>query len=404
MDYPRDSALTFLFSTYKRTAGIAFAAILIIAIPVTLALLGQQQDVRQRASSNISSNGLCQVRPACLDGSPPCAMPETGNYCPSTGDDKIVSGPYKWVGKCIFGCEGEIEHFMNITQRNANGEFAGTGYYLANPAAITWDITGRQDQEGSFSYIMTYTGDYAGYVASGSGKVENSKNLTGDVSTSQGQKATFIASPSSCRPLPPGCVLTSNPYGSPVCPETVPSTEITDKPANQLWCPARNLSCTDDSDCISDERCETIATIGGLPDENGSEGVPTSEFKQCVKGDEKPQVCTGNNRCLAGEICQKNTIIGEDDFTTPENESVQIDYKMCVPKSCNTQADCPTGSSCKVIGATGAIDGSEIKQCLPDGGLKIPGNASTLDLNDDGRVDTKDLNVMYSSFSRRQGD
>ena len=56
MEYPRDNVFTFLFSTYKRTAGIAFTAILILAIPISLALISNQQDVRQRASetSNIS--------------------------------------------------------------------------------------------------------------------------------------------------------------------------------------------------------------------------------------------------------------------------------------------------------------------------------------------------------------
>lgn len=49
MDYPRDNVFTFLFSTYKRTAGIAFTAILILAIPITLTLLSRQQDIRQRA-------------------------------------------------------------------------------------------------------------------------------------------------------------------------------------------------------------------------------------------------------------------------------------------------------------------------------------------------------------------
>ncbi|HVZ11890.1 MAG TPA: hypothetical protein VG965_02580 [Patescibacteria group bacterium] len=50
MDYPRNNTFTFLFSTYKRTAGIAFTAILLLAIPITALLLGQQQDIRQHAS------------------------------------------------------------------------------------------------------------------------------------------------------------------------------------------------------------------------------------------------------------------------------------------------------------------------------------------------------------------
>ncbi len=50
MDYPRDNVFTFLFSTYKRSAGVIVAALLIIAIPVTLYLINQNQDIRQRAA------------------------------------------------------------------------------------------------------------------------------------------------------------------------------------------------------------------------------------------------------------------------------------------------------------------------------------------------------------------
>ena len=55
MDYPRDNVFTFLFSTYKRTSGIVFTAIVILAVPITILLLGNQQDVRQRASGPTSN-------------------------------------------------------------------------------------------------------------------------------------------------------------------------------------------------------------------------------------------------------------------------------------------------------------------------------------------------------------
>ena len=51
MDYPRNNVFTYLFSTYKKTAGIAFVIVLILAVPITIALLGRQQDIRQRAQS-----------------------------------------------------------------------------------------------------------------------------------------------------------------------------------------------------------------------------------------------------------------------------------------------------------------------------------------------------------------
>lgn len=52
MDYPRNNVFTFLFSTYKKTAGIAFVIVLILAIPITIALVSRQQDIRQRAQEN----------------------------------------------------------------------------------------------------------------------------------------------------------------------------------------------------------------------------------------------------------------------------------------------------------------------------------------------------------------
>jgi hypothetical protein len=64
MDYPRDNVFTYLFSTYKKTAGIAFAVILILAIPITIALVGRQQDVRQRASESTQVSPTPTSNPA----------------------------------------------------------------------------------------------------------------------------------------------------------------------------------------------------------------------------------------------------------------------------------------------------------------------------------------------------
>src|SRR3989344_3447867 len=52
-------------SSYKRTFGILFLLILAVAIPVTLGLIKQQQDIRQRASG------------------PQCAAPQTNISCPN---------------------------------------------------------------------------------------------------------------------------------------------------------------------------------------------------------------------------------------------------------------------------------------------------------------------------------
>lgn len=66
MDYPRDNVFTFLFSTYKRTAGIAFAVILILAIPITIAFVSRQQDIRQRAQEAGPTCETCAAQGAHL--------------------------------------------------------------------------------------------------------------------------------------------------------------------------------------------------------------------------------------------------------------------------------------------------------------------------------------------------
>ncbi len=77
MDYPRDNVFTFLFSTYKRTAGIAFVIVLILAVPITIALLGRQQDIRQRAQ---------EVVVECVDcAAPPAGCNYVGGSCQSCG-------------------------------------------------------------------------------------------------------------------------------------------------------------------------------------------------------------------------------------------------------------------------------------------------------------------------------
>lgn len=68
MDYPRDNVFTFLFSTYKRATGIAFTAIIILAIPITILLLSRQQDIRQRASENTTTPTQCIANANCPSG------------------------------------------------------------------------------------------------------------------------------------------------------------------------------------------------------------------------------------------------------------------------------------------------------------------------------------------------
>ena len=58
------SGFEFIFSSYRRTAAILFVAALALAIPITVSLVGQQQDIRQRASTPTPEKA------------PPCYIPQ----------------------------------------------------------------------------------------------------------------------------------------------------------------------------------------------------------------------------------------------------------------------------------------------------------------------------------------
>jgi hypothetical protein len=228
MDYPRDNTFTFLFSTYKRTAGIAFAAILIIAIPVTLALLGQQQDVRQRASevldSSILTEPMCEIRPACLDSTPACSVREpAGGWCPA--GTLLASGAYRWVGHCTSGCQGDSHHLLYINMRNTS----------------------------------TYT-------ASGIGTVNADGKLEGNLATSQDQKGTFVATPTTCFELPARCTVISA-TGTPQCES---GTGFPTKPDNMLWCPATTV---DNSVGISSNDSSSGSAIFDLNDDGKLDAI-----------------------------------------------------------------------------------------------------------------------------------
>lgn len=82
--YPKNS-MDFIknniFSSYKRGAGIIFVAILALAIPITLTLISQQQDVRQRAAGE----DICN--------SPGFTYSCSGQYIIVNGSDRADCGP-----------------------------------------------------------------------------------------------------------------------------------------------------------------------------------------------------------------------------------------------------------------------------------------------------------------------
>src|SRR3990167_4263042 len=80
------AGFNFVFSSYKRTAAVLFFAGLVLAIPITISLLSQQQDIRQRAAEGA-----------------PCVITNTGPFTDTgAGGSSIDSGTPR-QGSCATG-------------------------------------------------------------------------------------------------------------------------------------------------------------------------------------------------------------------------------------------------------------------------------------------------------------
>lgn len=91
---------------------------------------------------------------------------------------------------CVSGCSGTWSHQMNITsQDNNTGDFAGAGYYIANPG-YTWDLLGNIT-DSLFDFTITYTGLNPGYWVEATGQVEEDGSLSGTATSSSNQTFTF---------------------------------------------------------------------------------------------------------------------------------------------------------------------------------------------------------------------
>ena len=92
------TAIEFIFSSYKRTAAILLIGALALSIPITISLVGQQQDIRQRASGVLHSDYM----QATLDNSTGnkdvkvgytfTQTRSTGGSTPSSGEIVISAG------------------------------------------------------------------------------------------------------------------------------------------------------------------------------------------------------------------------------------------------------------------------------------------------------------------------
>src|SRR5688500_327513 len=138
------AASDFITSSYKRLAAILIIGGLVLAIPITMSVVSNQQDVRQRASEVLTSNSLL--------------------------------GTYNYTGSCTSGCTGDFKHTMTITavapeaeSGGTKGSFAGTGFYDAAPS-VTWNVTGTFNLTAkTMTFHLVYTGASAGYTVDGTG-------------------------------------------------------------------------------------------------------------------------------------------------------------------------------------------------------------------------------------------
>lgn len=226
----------FIFSSYKRLAAFLIIGGLLLAVPITMSIVQNQQDIRQRASEITSE--------------------------PLTSNSLI--GDYKYIGTCTSGCTGDYEHTLKITAvgpaaQGNSGTFKGNGFYNAQPS-VTWDITGDYNLDAkTMSYHLIYTGAGAGYTVDGTGVIGSDGVMEGTSLSSQNQKGTFMFAKLACTPLP-AC---ARPGANPVC-------ALVDKPGG--YCALPDSACISNSNCEPGYTCQTV----GMTD-----SIPGAEIKQC---------------------------------------------------------------------------------------------------------------------------
>lgn len=118
------SGFEFIFSSYKRTAAILFIAALTLAIPITVSLLGQQQDIRQRAEEVTCQNDTeCPIDDLCKEGG--CVLVSKGIPCGTFGDadgnGKITKNDAMEVLKAV----DKLPPIRNYIAANADTEGDG---------------------------------------------------------------------------------------------------------------------------------------------------------------------------------------------------------------------------------------------------------------------------------------
>ena len=262
------SGLGFIFSSYKRTAAILFVAALALAIPITITLVGQQQDVRQRAASpsspcgslgDVNGDGKVDSVDANLllsysAGKIPISRIVAANS-DVNGDGKINSidanlllSYSAGLISTFTGCNtnvisgtvfidtngngvqdsGETEYTGNATIKLQNGKTAtkfGNGFYFTEVANGNYTVTLTLPS----GYTKTTQSDVSVTVPPSPGTFKFGIKSTGTPSTPTPKPISILPTPTPT-PKPISILPTPTPTRTPISTDRIPPTSVITSP------------------------------------------------------------------------------------------------------------------------------------------------------------------------------
>ncbi len=378
---------------------------------------------------------------------------------------KSLKGLYNLDATCTINCTGDYIHTVNITDENIDtGTFSGKGIYNGD-TSVTWDITGTENWVNkTMTFHLNYTGTGAGYKADGTGKIRDDGTMDGTDTTSQNQTANWKMTP--IKPTHCGG-NTANPLTCqagqvciPVPGQNAPAGDV----GGICVVSEQPQSCTDDSSCPAGYTCNVVAVAGAVPGTNGTGGVNSSELKQCVltggtslslslklpgvgNGAASLQLNANPKRLergvtivlsnsqnqqlesVTGKLLYDRTSglykgiinLGKTIQTGAYLIKVSVDNSLrkSLPGIQNITVDTINQSSTieflqgDIVASDGTAqqdnvidvaDYTTFLACYRKATSCTAEIKSRADFTDDGVVDDKDLNILYTAFKARQGD
>ncbi len=427
----------FITSSYKRSAAILFLGALTLAIPITITLVGQQQDIRQRAAGALNVNYKCSAA-----GTPVANL----SWSPSSSQTNL------WVD---VGANGSVD--QNIYIGSTLSSF--TVGNLANSTRIDYAVIGTQfsvivENKGgtSLDCQSSITPTSASPPSTGACdectyeqakvnelKCDGEKVRVCGINQSLGKYCWYI--PVSC---PGGQVCKTGSSGTGACVATAPTATGT-QPTPTASQPAGG----NDQGSTPGGETEGDTSAPGTPGGGSSPTAPTV-----------PAVATGASVTASLPGIGRSTIPSLGINNNPKRSQRTVDVKIlnssnqqvALVKS-NINYDASTGkykgsvnlgnnfktgtyivkirldntlwkAAAGIQNITAGqtytipdtiyvsgdinqdneislIDYNAIRSCY---GTKSCSAKTGADLNDDGKVDEVDLNILFAGLAKRQGD